>query len=299
MARGSPASAGELHNSTQKTRMNKRNQVEILGVLVDNLTLEEAIDRVGEIIEDGASHLIVTPYSESIVVAQSDSHFQAILNQADLSIPDGISLKAVASYLNMPAKSVFLALTNGLRVGWRIFTNQSRLTGLKAQVSGVDLLERLCREAACKKWRVFFLGGQGDVAQKTAAHLKKKLPDLKIKSWPGSRDVIQETPQERKAVLERINQFQPDLLFVAYGHVVQEKWLEQNLPRLKVRVAMGVGGAFDYLSGRIPRASVGTRNRGLEWFFRLTRQPWRLRRQLTIVYLLWLAFQAKRQKFNA
>jgi N-acetylglucosaminyldiphosphoundecaprenol N-acetyl-beta-D-mannosaminyltransferase len=278
--------------------MKKGNQVEILGVLVDNLTLEEAINQVGEMMRQDGSHLVVTPYSESIVLAQSDSHFRKVINQADLSIPDGISLKAVASYLNMPAKNIFQALANGFKVGWRILTDERRLTGLKAQVSGVDLLIKLCQEAALRKWRVFFLGGQGEVAKKSAANLKKKLPDLIIKTWPGSKDITQETPQERKAILERINQFQPDLLFVAYGHGIQEKWLKKNLPQLKVKVAMGVGGAFDYFSGKVPRAPAWMRERGLEWFYRLIRQPWRLRRQLTIFYLLWLVFQAKRQKLS-
>lgn len=140
-----------------------------------------------------------------------------------------------------------------------------KLSGkIENTVSGVDLMEKLVERSADWGVTVGLLGGSDGVANKTAECLQKKYPKIKI-SFTS-----------------------PDLLFVAFGHPKQEKWIVKNLPKLNVKIAMGVGGAFDYLSGKVPRAPKWIRDLGFEWLFRLVVQPWRIKRQISLVKYLWL-----------
>lgn len=270
----------------------KRERVNILGLEIDNVDLDEAVERIRQIIKSESQKLVVTPYSEFIVYASQDTRFRQVINQAALTVPDGVSLRAAAAYLNLPAKNWFQAIGKGLKVGWWTLANQDRLTDLKAQVTGVDLMEALCQQASLANWRVFLLGGRGEVAQKAADRLQRQYPHLQIKTHSGSENVESETAEEFSQTGKIICAYKPDLLFVAYGPIRQEKWLDQHLHELDVKVAVGVGGAFDYLSGRRPRAPDWMKKHGLEWLYRLLREPSRLRRQLSIPKFIWMVFQA-------
>jgi len=207
-------------------------KVDILGVKIDDVNMSEALETVHQWLQKSEKRYIVTPNPEFIVTAQQDPLFRKILNDADLSIPDGAGLK---------------------------------LSGkIKNTVIGVDLMEKLVDKS--REWGVTlgFLGGGPGVAEACVERLQKKYPGIKV--------------DFAKA----------DLLFVALGHPKQEKWIYQNLPKLDVKVAMGVGGAFDYLSGKLPRAPKWIRNIGLEWLFRLIIQPWRIKRQFKLLQYVWL-----------
>lgn len=142
--------------------------------------------------------------------------------------------------------------------------------------SGTDFMEMLIKLSSEKGFVVGFLGGKGEVAVKTAECLKKKYPGLKVvfAESGGMEDTVRIPPC--------------DLLFVAFGQVKQEKWIANNLDKIPVKLAMGVGGAFDYLSGRVPRAPKWVRRSGLEWLFRLVIQPWRVKRQLSLIKYLFM-----------
>lgn len=145
-----------------------------------------------------------------------------------------------------------------------------KLSGrIKNTIPGTDLMERLIALAAEKGFVVGLLGGMNGVAEQAAERLQKKYPRLKIDSSS------------------------PDLLFVAFGHPKQEKWIAKNLSRFPVKVAMGVGGAFDYISGQVPRAPIRLRRIGLEWLFRLLLQPWRIKRQLKLLTFVWFCVKLK------
>jgi len=247
-----------------KTMVSKK--VDILGVKIDRVSFGEAVQRVEEMIEEGGKHLVVTPYSESIVAAQTDFEFKTILNGADLSVPDGISLVWASKFLGQP---------------------------LKEQVTGIDLMVALCESAAKKGFKIFFLGGWDKVAEKAVDCLKSRFQGLKADYFEGSPEVKRETKKQLEESIAKINKFAPDILFVAYGPVTQEKWLAKNLKKLDVKVTMGVGGAFDYLSGRLPRAPKILRSFGFEWLFRLIRQPRRSRRQTALVKFVWLVLKEK------
>lgn len=216
-------------------------KVDILGVKIDDINMTEALSVVERRVWQPGKHYIVTPNPEMVVAAQKDPVFKKILNDADLSIPDGIGLK-----LSGKVKNTF---------------------------AGVDFMEELVSLAAEKGFTTGFLGGKDGVAKKCVECLLQKYPKLKT-SFVGA---------DTEAKIPPV-----DLLFVALGHIKQEKWIANNLDKIPVHIAMGVGGAFDYLSGSVSRAPKLIRRLGLEWLFRLIIQPWRIKRQLALVKYLWL-----------
>ena len=132
-------------------------KTEILGVRIDNLAMEEALQKVEGFLKDGQQHYIVTPNPEFLVLAQKDKEFKEILNLADLAIPDGMGLVLAARFLGQP---------------------------LKQRVSGTDLMEKICQKAAQKKWPIFLMGGQQGVAEKAGENLRKKYLGLQIRTVP-------------------------------------------------------------------------------------------------------------------
>lgn len=232
------------------------NKVDILGIKVDAIFMDEALGIVEKWLAGKGKHYIVTPNPEFVMAAQKDGDFKKILNNADLAIPDGAGLKLASD--------------------------------LKSIIPGVDFLERLCRLASEKGFTVGFLGGKDGVAKEAAECLQKKYANLKI-TLVADGPQVDNQGEEINGVDLGIKSFPNlDLLFVGFGQVKQEKWIVKNLPDISVKVAMGVGGAFDYLSGRVPRAPLWMRNLGLEWLFRLINQPWRIKRQLALLKFVWM-----------
>lgn len=231
-------------------------KVDVLGVKIDDINMDDTVDTVKSWLQKGGKHYIVTPNPEILVAAQKDSRLKKILNEADLSIPDGIGLKLSGKIQNT--------------------------------VPGTDLMEKLVELSAEKGFVVSFLGGREEVAGKCAECLKKKYPRLKV-GFAGSGG---EVDSEGEEILTSDSGNFPlppcDLLFVAFGHIKQEKWIVNNLKKMPVKITMGVGGAFDYLSGNVSRAPEWVRRLGFEWLFRLMRQPRRIRRQLGLFEYLWL-----------
>ena len=225
--------------------------MEILGVRIDNLTMNEVLHKIQDFLRDGRQHYIVTVNPEFIVKAQKDREFCEILNNADLAIADGIG------------------------VIWA-----SRIGGkpLKERVAGADLVKSL--KFKVKSFRVFLLGGYG-VAEKIASE------------WPAVVGFSEET--ESMELFAQINQCQPGILLVALGAPKQEKWIAENLRKLpSVKVAIGVGGAFDMISGKIKRAPRFMQEMRLEWFWRLIKEPRRLPRIFNaIVFFPWLVLKSK------
>ena len=198
-------------------------------------------------------YYIVTPNPELLVLAQNRENYKNILNNAKLALPDGI----------------------GVMLGARIMG-----TPLKERITGVDLVKNLSNHVSKRPITVSYLGGGPNVAEKTAECLKKLYPGLKV-AW-----VSQEWSED---LLTK----KTDILFVAFGSPKQEIWISENLQRLPVRVAIGVGGSFDFISGKVRRAPKALRDLGLEWLFRLIIQPWRIRRQLSLFKFIFLLFSEK------
>jgi N-acetylglucosaminyldiphosphoundecaprenol N-acetyl-beta-D-mannosaminyltransferase len=188
---------------------------------------------------------LVTINPEIIMLARNDKDYLKVLKSADLAVCDGIGV--------VWAGKMFGKKFNG-------------------RVHGVDLVEKVCEFVAKRPIIVGFLGGYENVALKTAECLKKKYPELRV-SFANSNFEIRNSKFEIP---------ETDILFVAFGSPKQEKWIYENLYKLDVKVAIGVGGAFDFISGQVRRAPKWMRKIGLEWLFRLIIQPWRIKRQLAL-----------------
>jgi len=143
-------------------------------------------------------------------------------------------------------------------------------------------MEKLCEACREKPLSIGFLGGRGRVAERTAERLKMRYPWINV-TFVGSE-------WSEKGFINK-KERSIDILFVAYGIPKQEEWIYENLPKLPVKAAMGVGGAFDFISGAVPRALFLVRFLGLEWLFRLIVQPWRFRRQLALIEFIFLVFK--------
>ena len=236
----------------------------VLGVRIDRFGANEVIERIESLIEAGGPHHVVTVNPEFVVMAQSNPEFKKILLAADLALPDGVGLLWAARFVGRP---------------------------LQGRVTGVDTVDRLASLCACSGYRPFLLGGLAGVAEHTAAALQAKYPGLSIAgTYAGSPGLAEE-----ETIVDRIRAAQPHILFVAYGAPQQDVWIYRNLPKLGDVVAMGVGGAFDFLSGRVKRAPAWMQNAGLEWLYRLMREPWRWRRMLRLPKFVWLVARSQRQ----
>jgi N-acetylglucosaminyldiphosphoundecaprenol N-acetyl-beta-D-mannosaminyltransferase len=236
----------------------------MLGVAIDDVTEDEAIERVVGFLAAGGPHQLATVNPEFVMEARRNPAFRAALAAADLATPDGFGLLLVAKLRGMP---------------------------LRGRVTGVELAERIAAEGARRGWRLFLLGAAPGVAERAAATLCGRYPQLLIAGcYAGSPH-----PEDDAHVCALVAAAQPDVLLVAYGHPAQELWIARNQPKLHVPLALGVGGVLDYLAGVVPRAPRWVRRLGLEWLYRLVRQPWRWRRILTAVpWFLWTALREGR-----
>lgn len=230
-------------------------RVALLGVPIDPVTEESVVARIRAFLGSSKQHHVMTPNAEMLVEAYRNPPFRELLQRTDLNLPDSIGLVKAA-----------------------------RRTGqhLPARVTGVDTVTRLCGELG-PEHPVFLLGAADGVAEKAAAELKKRNPQLVIAgTYAGS-------PREEDArvITDRINLAKPHLLLVAYGAPAQDLWIDRHLSDLpSVRVAMGIGGTFDFIAGTVKRAPAVFRRLGLEWLWRLMLEPRRWRRivRATIVF---------------
>ena len=257
--------------------------MKILGVKIDNLSLNEVLDKVEGFLESNKSHYIVTPNPEFLVKAQKDEEFKNILNQADLSIPDGVGL-------------VFASLLLGERI--------------KERIAGVDLMEAICKRAAKKNWPIFLFGAGEGVAEKTGDNLKGRYNGLQVKVIQSFQNESSHSDFFERFTLKGSDASQknlncslphklPSILFVALGAPKQEKWINENLKKMpSIKLAIGVGGAFDFISGNIKRAPKFIRDLGLEWLWRLMIQPWRIKRIFNAVVVFPLLVLKSKLMYN-
>jgi len=235
----------------------------ILGISFTNAREDEVLEYILLGLEkDRQKYFIVTPNPEILILSRNDTNYKKILNSAKIALPDGIGVMIAGKILNKE---------------------------LKEKITGVDLVESLCRAVEEKPITVGFLGGGPAVAEQTAECLKRKLPNLKV-VFAARGD-----PDEKTVSLLKDSKKEIDILFVAFGSPKQEIWIYENLEKLPVKVVIGVGGAFDFISGKIKRAPAFIRNMGFEWLFRLIYQPWRAKRQFALVEFIFLVLQ---ERFN-
>lgn len=255
---------------------------DILGVKVDQVNMSQAVGIVEEWLKKPSEkYYIVTPNVEFIMLALKDKSFQKILNKADLAIPDSARL-SWASYILSQKKFITKVLS------WPLFLIPNLVPVKQFDVvAGTDLMDQLITQSAKKGYRIGFLGGGKIVAEELKECLLKKYPDLKV-SLANSNVKVD---LEGNIISSGLNIPETDILFVAFGQGKQEKWIVKNLAKYPVKVMMGVGGAFDYLSNKVPRAPKNARQLGFEWLFRLVYQPWRIKRFLSLFQFVFLVLK--------
>lgn len=230
----------------------------VLGVRVDRVGQRDALDMLEEKIAHWRAsektlpcQQVVTVNPEFVMMAQRNVEFRIAINEAALVLADGTGVVWATRFLGEPTLE---------------------------RVTGMDTLVELAKRCAEHGYRLYLLGAAEGVAEAAAQRLQQLAPGLQIAgTYAGSP-----APQEEEALIERVRKAQADVLCVAYGAPAQDLWIHRNLARLPVALAMGVGGAYDFLSGRQHRAPRWMQRVGLEWLYRLYREPWRWRRMLAL-----------------
>ncbi|MDH5533034.1 MAG: WecB/TagA/CpsF family glycosyltransferase [Candidatus Pacebacteria bacterium] len=214
--------------------------------------------------------LVFTPNPEQIMLAESDSSFNQVLQRADILVPDGV----------------------GLVIASKILSTKDN-PKIKERIPGRLLVEDIIKIAKEDNLKVLLIGGK-DYSQTGMI----KVNGVDIDWTNGYLDAFNPTEGEEVALQKRIQQVSPDIIFVAFGAPMQEKWLVQHkefLNKTNVKLGMAVGGSFDYLLGFVPSPPSWVSKMGFEWLFRLVVQPWRFKRQLKLISFMMLVFEEKWQ----
>ncbi len=232
-----------------------RHRIDLGGTLVDCVDRESAVDRINSFLWSGRPHQVVTVNLDFLSIAERDERFRALINGSDLAVADGMPL-------------VWL----------------SRLRGepLSERVAGVELVEDSCRIAAETGQGVFLLGAAPGVAELAAERLTERHPGLRVVGTYSPERSALAKRKENDRIVRMITRANPGFLFVALGAPRQDEWIRAHLHELNVPVSMGVGCVFDLLAGVSSRAPVWMRSAGLEWTYRLLREPRRLWRRYIV-----------------
>jgi N-acetylglucosaminyldiphosphoundecaprenol N-acetyl-beta-D-mannosaminyltransferase len=277
-----------------------KGRIKILSVGADRLTQKQALEKIGLFLSSEKGHHVVTLNSEMAVQAEKDAELREAVNSADLVVADGMGILQAASFIQ--ARSGRFWTDAGLLFcTWltATFFPQKVRDALPEKISGIDLLSAICASPFMEGRSVYLLGAEEGIAEQAGKALEKAHPLLWIAG--AEAGLISSISSEDNAqLLQRINAASPDVLFVALGVPKQEKWIRANLERMpSVRIAMGVGGAFDVIAGKLPRAPRWMQERGLEWLWRLGLQPRRLPRIFNATLRFsWLIFRRKADKME-
>lgn len=233
--------------------MEVRLKKEVLGIRFDDLTREEAAQAGAALLEEDKFHYVVTPNPEFILAAEKDSEFTQVLNGADLVLADGIGV-------------VYSAKIQG--------------TPLKGRVPGIEFAADMLSCLNQRGGRLYLLGAKPGVAEEAGRHITEQYPDI---SLCGTQDGYF---KDEEAVLLKVAAARPDLLFVCLGAPKQEKWMARWGRHTGARLAIGLGGALDVFAGRVERAPQSWQKLGLEWAYRLKKEPQRAGRMAKLPLVL-------------
>lgn len=228
-------------------------KTEILGVRFDNLTQQEAAQRGRQLLEEDKFHYVVTPNPEFLLAAEKDPEFRRVLNAADLVLPDGIGVVYSAKILGTP---------------------------LKERVPGIEFAEAMLSALNDMGGRLYLLGAKPGVAEEAGRRICARYPALVL---CGTHDGYF---KDEQAILPEIAAAKPDLLFVCLGAPKQEKWMARWGQHTGAKLAIGLGGCLDVFAGNIQRAPERWQKLGLEWAYRLKKEPKRIGRMAKLPLVL-------------
>ena len=237
--------------NSKETTCIVRNRVAVLNVMVDAVTMKEAVRSVEQFIVQKKTHMVVTPNAEMIMMANDDKDLAQIINNADLVVPDGAGVVWAARYSGnlMPER-----------------------------VAGYDLVQNLLSEGAAKNYRIYMLGGAPGIAQSAKQIAEERYPGIQIVGIHHGFF----TKSDEREIIAHIKACRPDILLAALGVPRQEKWLSEYIDQIEVPVSIGVGGTFDVMAGTVRRAPLWMQNASLEWLYRLMSEPKRAIRMLAL-----------------
>lgn len=255
------------------------NRIKLFQVGIDQVDNQKTIQKIEEFIVSKKPHQIVTPDTLAVLRARKDPEYHAILKSADLVTPDGAGILWAATTLNYP---------------------------LSERVTGIDIIHNICQLAAKKGYSLYLLGSYPGVASDAALNLTEKYPGIKIAGTHHGYFICEDSQncedvknsnsgknKEEEEIIAEIKEKRPDILLAGMGVPKQEKWISKNLDKLDIPVCMGVGGSFDVLSGRIPRAPLWMQRHGMEWIYRSIKQPNRVFQVFALFYFIWLVILGK------
>lgn len=228
-------------------------KTEILGVRFDNLTQQEAAQRGRQLLEEDKFHYVVTPNPEFLLAAEKDPEFRRVLNAADLVLPDGIGVVYSAKILGTP---------------------------LKERVPGIEFAEAMLSALNDMGGRLYLLGAKPGVAEEAGRRICARYPALVL---CGTHDGYF---KDEQAILPEIAAAKPDLLFVCLGAPKQEKWMARWGRHTGAKLAIGLGGCLDVFAGNVQRAPERWQKMGLEWAYRLKKEPKRIGRMAKLPLVL-------------
>ena len=223
--------------------------VEAFGVKISPVSMTEALDKIETFIASGQPHHVLTSDANAILTSKKDEEYAQIMRRAALITPDGFGVIWGARLLNLP---------------------------IYERVTGVDMVTGICERAAQKGYRIFIFGSEPGIASMAAQNLEKRYSGLQIAGT--HHGMVLRDPEKLAAVVRQIQESKPDVLFVAMGIPLQEKFIAKHLDELGVPVALGVGGSFDVYAGKFNRAPVAVQRIGLEWLYRVWIEPSRWKR---------------------
>ncbi|MGL4731220.1 MAG: WecB/TagA/CpsF family glycosyltransferase [Clostridium sp.] len=224
-------------------------RIKFLNTEVDNLTIDEAVKRIDKLAKDKRPSYIVTPNVDHIVKLETDSEFREVYKDADLILTDGMPLLWISKFKGEQ---------------------------IKEKVSGSDLFPKVCELAAQKGYKIFLLGAAEGVANTAAENLKSKYKGLNIVGTYSPSYGFEKNDNEINEIITKINDVKPDILAVGLGAPKQEKFIHKYKSKLQVPVSLAIGASIDFEAGNIKRAPKWMQNSGLEWFYRLSKEPKRM-----------------------
>lgn len=249
-----------------------RDTIRIFGVKIDKLTQREVLEKVENYLNDSVTRTIYTPNTEIVMEAKKDKKLKNILNDGDIVIPDGIGL---------------------------IYAAKIKKKKLPERVTGCDVSFKILEMANKNGHSVFLLGGKEGVAEEAGHRLKEKYPNIKLagvqNGYFKGAHIGHPGHEEEKKIVENINASKADILFVGLGAPKQEIWIDENKKELNCKVIIGNGGTVDIIAGRVCRAPEIYQKLGLEWLYRLAKDPKRIRRQIVIpLFILTILFSTEK-----
>lgn len=229
------------------------NKESFFGVDVSVLTYELLRTRIIEDIKNNLKSTIIAINPEKLMTARKNLELKKLLNSSTYKIADGVGV---------------------------VIASKIKRGNIRSRVTGIDCMDMLCQLSNDKGYKIFMYGAKEEIISKAKLNLENKYPNIKIVGYINGYE------KNNDLIIKKINEARPDILFVALGSPKQEFWIKENMEKLDVNIFQGVGGSFDVLSENIKRAPKWMQNIGLEWFYRLIKEPSRIGRQLKLFKFL-------------